>query len=56
LSAVSKEIPSYSKIELNNKGEVRKVESLTSIEYLALKEKIVKDSQGMKIENSEEVN
>lgn len=51
----STETPTYGKIELNRKGEVKNVEQLTSYEYLALKGKIVKESQEIKFANSDEV-
>lgn len=51
----SKEIPTYGKIELDKKGSIKNVEQLTSNEYLALKGKIVKESQELKFANSEEV-
>jgi hypothetical protein len=54
LALNSKEIPTYGKIELDKKGEIKNVEQLTSNEYLTLKGKIVKESQELKFTNSEE--
>jgi len=44
----SEEIPTYGKIELNKNGEIKSVEKISSTEYLALKDKIVKDSKETK--------
>jgi len=49
------EIPNYRKIELDKNGMIKKVENLSSHEYLALKEKVVKESQEIKYENSLEI-
>jgi len=55
LALNSTESPTYGKIELDKNGEIKKIESLSSNEYLALKEKIVKESQEVKFANSEEI-
>ena len=49
------EIPQYGKIELGKNGEVKNVEYISETEYLALKEKTVKDSKIVKFKNSQEV-
>jgi hypothetical protein len=46
------EIPTYGKIELNKKGEIKSVENILSTEYYALKDKIVKDSKETRFKNS----
>lgn len=48
------EIPTYGKIELNKKGEIKSVENILSTEYYALKDKIVKDSKETRFKNSTE--
>ena len=48
----SDEIPTYGKIELDKNGEIKSVEDISSTEYLALKDKIVKDSKGTKFNSS----
>ena len=45
-------IPTYGKIELDKNGEIKSVEDISSTEYLALKDKIVKDSKGTKFNSS----
>ena len=40
----SDEVPTYGMIELDENGEVKNVENISSTEYLALKDKIVKNS------------
>ena len=40
----SDEVPTYGMIELDKNGEVKSVENISSTEYLALKDKIVKNS------------
>jgi hypothetical protein len=50
-----KEIPEYIKINLDKNGKIKKVDNLTSDEYLALKEEIVKKSKEVKFVNSEEI-
>lgn len=55
LATNSEETPAYGKIELDKNGEIKKVESLTSGEYYALKGKIVKESQEIRFENSEQI-
>ena len=45
----------YGKIELDRNGEIKNIESLSSNEYLALKSKVVKESQEIKFANSEEI-
>lgn len=51
----SDEIPTYGKIELDKNGEIKSVENISSTEYLALKDKIVKDSKETKFKNSLEI-
>ncbi|MDK2841927.1 MAG: hypothetical protein PWQ17_1432 [Anaerophaga sp.] len=48
----SKDIPTYGKIELDKNGEIKNVENISSTEYLALKNKLVKDSKETKFKNS----
>lgn len=55
VSLNTEESPAYGKIELDKNGEIKKVESLSSEEYLALKGKIVKESKETKFVNSEEI-
>lgn len=55
LALNSEEIPTYRKIELDKNGDIKKVESLSSVEYLALKDKVVKESQEIKFTNSGEI-
>lgn len=45
----------YGRIELDKKGEIKKVESLSSNEYLALKGKIVKEPQEVRFANLDEI-
>ena len=51
----SGEMPTYGKIELDENGEIQSVENISSTEYLALKGKIVKESQEVKFGNSNEI-
>lgn len=55
LAMNKEEIPDYMKIELGKNGEIKKVEKLTSDEYLALKEEIVKESKEVRFNNSDEM-
>ena len=48
----SEEIPTYGKIELDKNGEIKSVEDISSTEYLAPKDKIVKDSKETKFNSS----
>lgn len=48
----AKETPTFGKIELDKKGIIKNVESLSSNEYQALRGKIVKESQELKFGNS----
>ena len=45
-------IPNYGKIELDKNGKIKSVEDISSIEYLALKSKIIKDSKETKFNTS----
>ncbi len=47
--------PAYGKIELDKNGKILNIESLSSNEYLALKGKIVKESQVLNFSNSDEI-
>ena len=51
----SGEMPTYGKIELNKNGEIKSVENISSTEYLALKDKIVKVSKETKFKSSLEI-
>lgn len=55
LALNSTQSPTYGKIELDKNGEIKKVESLSSNEYLALKGKIVQESKEVTFPNSEEI-
>lgn len=46
------EIPTYGRIELDKKGGIKNVKNISSTEYLALKDKIVKNSKKTKFKNS----
>ena len=48
----SSEIPTYGKIELDKNGEIKSVENISSTEYLALKDKTIKET---KFRNSLEI-
>jgi hypothetical protein len=47
--------PTYGKIELDKNGKIINIESLSSNDFLAQKGKIVKESQELKFDNSEEI-
>jgi len=49
------DIPTYGKIEVEKNGEIKSIKNITSTEYLALKNKIVKDSKMIKYKNSIEI-
>ena len=49
------EIPAFSKIELDEKGEIKNVESITKDEYIALKNKIIKDTKKVKFSHSSKI-
>ncbi|MCX7985502.1 MAG: hypothetical protein N2662_00995 [Bacteroidales bacterium] len=49
------DIPLYRKIELDQKGQIKKTEYLSEKEYMALKEKIVKDYGEIRFNNSEQL-
>jgi hypothetical protein len=51
----STEIPTFGKIELNKKGEIKSVKSISNAEYYALKDKIVKESKVTRFKDSTEV-
>lgn len=51
----STEIPTFGKIELNKKGEIKSVESISNADYYALKDKIVKESKVTRFKNSTEM-
>ena len=51
----SNDMPTYGKIEMNKNGEIKSVEKISTTEYLALKDKIVKDAKEMKFEKSVDV-
>lgn len=55
LSLNESEGPSYGKIELNKNGEIEKVSALSSDDYVAIKEKKMKDSDKIKFNNSKEI-
>lgn len=55
LALNSKDMPTYGKIELDKNGEVKSVESISSTEYFALKDNVVKDSKETKFKNSIEL-
>ena len=55
LAMNNEEIPDYMKIELGKNGEIKKVDNLTSDEYLALKAGIVKESKAVRFNNSDEI-
>ncbi len=46
------EIPMYGKIEVDRKGDIKKVEEITANEYLSMKNKMVKDSKITEYKNS----
>ena len=46
------DIPTYGKIELNKNGEIKNVNNISSTEYFAYKDKIVKDTKVTKFNNS----
>jgi hypothetical protein len=51
----SNDIPPYGKIEMNKNGEIKSIEKISTTEYLALKDKIVKDANETKFEKSENI-
>ena len=48
----TEDIPNYGKIELDKNGKIKSVEEISSTEYLALKNKIIKDSKETKFNSS----
>lgn len=52
VGSYSNEVVSYSKIELDKKGAIKKIETISSSEYDRLKNDIVKDSNVIKFNNS----
>jgi len=50
----STEMSTFGKIELNKKGEIKNVESISNTEYYALKDKIVKESKITRFKNNTE--
>jgi len=56
LAINSTNYPEYKKIEINKNGGVKSVEILSAPEYLAVKNKIVKDSKVKRFKNSAELN
>jgi hypothetical protein len=48
----SNDIPTYGKIELNKDGEIKSVSNISSTEFYAFKNKIVKNTKGTKFKNS----
>jgi hypothetical protein len=46
------DIPTYGKIELNKNGEIKSVNNISSTEYFAFKDKIVKDTKETKFKSS----
>ena len=48
----TEDIPNYGKIELDKNGKIKSVEDISSTEYLALKNKIIKDSKETKFNSS----
>ena len=51
----SNDMPKYGKIEMNKNGEIKSIEEISTTEYLALKDKIVKDAKETKFEKSEDI-
>jgi len=50
----SNDMPKYGKIEMNKNGEIKSVEKISTTEYFALKDKIVKGAE-IKFEKSVDV-
>lgn len=48
----SLDMPTYGKIELDKKGSIKSIENISNTSYYALKEKIAKNSKGVKIVNN----
>ena len=55
LATNQEQIPNYGKIELNYKGEIKAMETLSSSQFLVLKNKIVKHKQSVRFSNSTEI-
>ena len=51
----SEDIPTYGKIELDKNGKVKSVENISSTEYLAIKDRLIKGSKETKFKNSLEL-
>ncbi|HZL10904.1 MAG TPA: hypothetical protein VFC65_12985 [Prolixibacteraceae bacterium] len=50
-----KDIPTFGKIQIDKDGKFKSVENISSTEYYALKEKVVKDSKVKRFKNSIEI-
>jgi hypothetical protein len=55
LTINSSNIPKYGRITINKDGKTESIESISSFEYFALKDKIVKDSKEKRFKNSTEL-
>ena len=55
LANYSIDIPKYRKINIDKKGEIKSVENISSIEYLAMKDKTVKNSKEKRFKDSKEL-
>ena len=55
ISINSENVPAYGKIEIDKNGKIKAVETITANEYLAHKEKIIKESKEIKFSTTKEL-